>query len=224
MSANGLLEIVLVLLGLHDQATRVAEAASREIERSGHPYTKAVAMAMGVFAAVHRRDPPLLRERAAAAAALSERWGFQMLAVNATAPLGWAQAVEGDPAGGVTMLRQALARWAETGSQATRPLLMGLLAEAEQLAGRSDEALRLLDDALAQLDRSGERYCEAELHRLKGESLFAVSPLWAAEAEAEAAFHTAIAVARRQGAKLLEERANASLGRLLAAQQSHSAR
>jgi hypothetical protein len=82
---------------------------------------------------VNRRDPQLLRERAAAAVALCERWGFQMLAVSATAPLGWAQAIEGDPAGGARQLRQALARWAATGSQAARPQLLGLLAEAEQL-------------------------------------------------------------------------------------------
>jgi len=137
-------------------------------------------------------------------------------------PLGWAQAVEGDPAGGAARLRQALARSAETGAQATRPLLLGLLAEAEQLAGRPAEALRLLDDALAQASRSGERYCEAELHRLKGESLVAGSPPQAAAAEA--AFRTSVAVARRQGAKLLEGRAAASLGRLRAAQRPQSPR
>jgi len=222
LSANGLLEIVLVLLGLQDQAARAAEAASRDIERSHHPYPKAVAMALGVYAAVHRRDPALLRQRAAAAAALSERWGFQLLAAAATAPLGWAQAIEGDPAGGARLLRPAVARWAEAGSQASRPLLLGLLAEAEQLAGRPGEALRLLDDALAQVNRSGERVFEAELHRLKGESLLAVSPPRAAEAEA--AFRTSIAVARRQGARLLEGRASDSLGRLLAAQRSQSSR
>jgi predicted ATPase len=97
-----------------------------------------------------------------------------------------------------------------------------LLAEAEQLAGRPDEALRLLDDALAQANRSGERYFEAELHRLRGESLLTVSPPQAAEAEA--AFATSIAVARRQGAKLLEDRTTASLGRLRATRRAQSAR
>jgi len=148
--------------------------------------------------------------------------GFQLLAATATAPLGWAQAIEGDPAGGAALLRQALARSAATRAKATRPLLLGLLAEAEQLAGRPGEALRLLEDALDQVNRSGERYCEAELHRLKGESLLVMSPPRAAEAED--AFRTSVAVARRQGAKLFERRASASLGRLLAAQRSQSSR
>jgi DNA-binding SARP family transcriptional activator len=222
LTAAGLLENVLVLLGQHDQAARVAEAASRDIERSHHPYPKAMAMTVGVYAAAQRRDPSQLRQRAAAAAALSERWGFQMLAASATAPLGWAQAVEGDPAGGAALLRQALARLEATGAQATRPLLLGLLAEAERLAGRPDQALRLLDNALAQINESGERSWEAELHRLRGESLLAVSP--PRPTEAETAFRTSIEVARRQGAKLLEGRTSASLGRLLAAQRSQSSR
>ena len=222
LGAAGMLETVLLLLGLPEQATQVAEAASRDLQRAPHPYPKAAAMTAGVYAAVHRRDPQLLRARAAAAAALCERWGFQMLAASATAPLGWAQAIEGDPAGGASLLRQALARWAATGSQAAAPLLLALLAEAEQLAGRPEEALRLLDDALAQANRSGERYFEAEFHRLKGESLLAVSPPQAAQAEA--AFTTSIAVARRQGAKLLEDRAAASLGRLRTSRRAQSAR
>ncbi|MDF2739153.1 MAG: transcriptional regulator, putative ATPase, winged helix family [Actinomycetia bacterium] len=221
LGAAGFLEWTLVLLGLHDQAIRVAEAASERLEHS-HPYSRALVIGAGVFAAVYRRDPALLRARSAAAAAVTEQWGFRMLAVAATAPLGWAQAIEGDPTSGAKMLREALAGWEAVGLRALRAQLLGLLAEAEQLAGRPDEALRLLDDALALVDRGGERYCEAELHRLKGESLLAMSP--PRIAEAEAAFATSIAVARRQGAKLLEERATTELGRLRAARRPQSAR
>ena len=144
-----------------------------------------------------------------------------MLAVAATAPLGWAQAIEGDPTSGAKMLREALAGWEAVGLRTLRAQMLGLLAEAEQLASRPDEALRLLDDALTLVDRGGERYCEAELHRLRA-SLLAMSP--PRIAEAEAAFVTSIAVARRQGAKLLEERATTDLGRLRAARRPQSAR
>ena len=130
--------------------------------------------------------------------------------------------MEGDPGAGAALLRQGLTHWAETGTHVSRPVLLGLLAEVEELAGRPDEALRLLEDALAQIERSGERYFEAEVHRLKGESLLAVSP--PRVVEAQDAFRTSIAVARRQGAKLFERRAAASLGRLRAAEQAQSAR
>ncbi|HEX8135284.1 MAG TPA: BTAD domain-containing putative transcriptional regulator, partial [Actinomycetes bacterium] len=51
LGTAGLLEIVLLLLGLHDQATKAAEAASHDIQRSPHPYPRAVAMNTGVMAA-----------------------------------------------------------------------------------------------------------------------------------------------------------------------------
>jgi predicted ATPase len=74
------------------------------------------------------------------------------------------------------------------------------------------EGLRVLAEALAAAHHSGERYCEAELHRLRGELLL----LQSADqyAEAEACFHQALAIARRQQARSLELRAAMSLGRL----------
>jgi predicted ATPase len=113
----------------------------------------------------------------------------------------------------------AMDRWGDSGSQATRPLLMGLLAEAEQLAGRPEEALHVLDAALAQTDRTGQRHAEAELHRLRGQALLALTP--PRPTEAEAAFRTAIRVAHDQGARLLEHRAADSLNRMLTPGSSH---
>jgi tetratricopeptide (TPR) repeat protein len=221
LGAAGFLEFALVLLGLPEDADRVAEAAGPRLERA-HPYSRGLAMGAAVFAAVCRRDPALVRARAGAAAALAERWGFRMLAAAALAPLGWVQAIEGDPAGGAARLREALTSWEAVGLRASRPLLLGLLAEAEQLAGRPEEALRRLKDALGEVDRSGESYLLAELHRLRGESLLALSP--PRVAEAEAAFTTSIDVARRQCAKLLEDRAAASLAQLRTARQAQSQR
>ena len=221
LGAAGFLEFALVLLGLAEDADRVAEAAGERLERV-HPYSRGLAMGAALFAAVCRRDPALVRTRAGAAAALAERWGFPMLTAAAQAPLGWVQAIEGDPAGGAARLREALVSWEAVGLRASQPLLLGLLAEAEQLAGRPEEALRRLEDALGEVDRSGERYFLAELHRLRGESLLALSPPRAAEAEA--AFTASIDLARRQCAKLLEDRAAASLAQLRTARQAQSQR
>jgi DNA-binding SARP family transcriptional activator/RecA/RadA recombinase len=221
LGAAGFLEFALVLLGRAEDADRVAEAAGARLERA-HPYSRGLVMGAALFAAVCRRDPALVQARAAAAAALAERWGFRMLAAAAMAPLGWVQAIQGDPAGGAARLREALAGWEAVGLRATQPLLLGLLAEAEQLAGRPEEALRRLEVALGEIDRSGEGYILAELHRLRGESLLALSPPRAAEAEA--AFIASIDVARRQCAKLLEDRAAASLAQLRTARQAQSQR
>src|SRR5262249_50460261 len=66
--------------------------------------------------------------------------------------------------------------------------------------------------ALAVVDKTGERYWEVEIHRLKGELLLALSA--EQHAEAETCFHQALAVARHQEAKSLELRAATSLSRL----------
>ena len=53
---------------------------------------------------------------------------------------------------------------------------------------------------------------ESEIHRVRGELL--LHPLQTSQPEVEAVFQKAIAVARRQEAKLLELRASTSLARL----------
>ena len=48
-----------------------------------------------------------------------------------------------------------------------------LLAEAYGKAGQAEEGLATLAEALSVVDKSGERFYEAELYRLKGELLLA---------------------------------------------------
>jgi adenylate cyclase len=66
--------------------------------------------------------------------------------------------------------------------------------------------------ALARAHESGERWYEAELHRIKGELLLNQS--FPAEEQAEACFQNALKVSREQSAKSLELRATTSLSRL----------
>jgi len=76
--------------------------------------------------------------------------------------------------------------------------------------GNHDGALATLADALAWVEQSGERWWEAEIHRLKGVSLLSQEKF----AESEASFERAIRIARRQQAKSLELRGAISLARL----------
>ena len=87
------------------------------------------------------------------------------------------------------------------------------LAKAEARAGDVDRAVAILDEALATTcDRTGDRACEAELHRVRGETLLKRDP--ANPACAEEALETAIAVAKRQAARSFELRAALSLAKL----------
>jgi predicted ATPase len=71
-----------------------------------------------------------------------------------------------------------------------------------------EAALDTVHEGLAVVERTDSRFCEAELHRLKGELLRASRR---DAREAAAAFQTALGIAQRQGARLLERRIAASL-------------
>ena len=73
------------------------------------------------------------------------------------------------------------------------------LAEAEAQASNSDRAVAILDEALATSNRTGYRAFEAELHRVRAETLLRRGP--ANPAPAEDALLTAIAVAAQQGTR-----------------------
>ena len=80
-------------------------------------------------------------------------------------------------------------------------------------SGRRPEGLAAIAQALALVERSGERLSEAEIWRVKGELLLKAAA-GNAQAEAESCFHKAIEIAQRQSAKSWELRAAKSLARL----------
>ena len=111
-------------------------------------------------------------------------------------------------------MRQGLAAYGTTGAVLARPYFLALLAEGYGSIGQTAEGLSLLAEALATVDRTGERWWAAELHRLQGEILLAQAGERQQVPEAEACLHQALDVARRQQAKSWELRAALSLSRL----------
>src|SRR6516165_10350615 len=78
--------------------------------------------------------------------------------------------------------------------------------------GETDAGLRRLDDALAEVVRTEQRWCEAEIHRIRAEILLKHDP--ADAAAAEQSLQVAIAVAQSQKARSFELRAALSLAKL----------
>jgi predicted ATPase len=76
-------------------------------------------------------------------------------------------------------------------------------------------------EALAGVERTDERWYEAELHRLQGELLLHLDTPDAPQAEA--CFHQALTLARRQQARSWELRAAVSLSRLWQGQGKRAA-
>jgi hypothetical protein len=112
-----------------------------------------------------------VREQVEAMMALATAQGFPLWVASGIIWRGWVLAAQGHSAAGVTQMRQGMAAWDATGTQWPSPVYLALLAEAHGHRGHVDEKLRLLAQALAVVDNTGERWWEAELYRLTGELL-----------------------------------------------------
>jgi predicted ATPase len=82
---------------------------------------------------------------------------------------GWVLAAQGEGEQGIAQIRQGLSTWQAMGAEMARPHWLALLAEGYGTAGRAEEGLPLLTEALAVVKHTGEREYEAELYRLKGQ-------------------------------------------------------
>jgi predicted ATPase len=68
-------------------------------------------------------------------------------------------------------MRAALALLREMDFRVEQPLFGTLLAEAEAAAGELDAALATVEEQLAAIGQTGERWFAAEVHRVRAEIL-----------------------------------------------------
>jgi predicted ATPase len=138
---------------------------------------------------------------------------------------GWALAEQREE--GIAQIRQGMAAYQAMGTELGQSYFLAYLAEAYRKGRQAEEGLSVLAEALAAVDRTGERVYEAELYRLKGELTLQQSSMQrlvsGVQKEAEECFWKAIEIARHQQAKSLELRASMSLARLWQQQGKHHA-
>jgi class 3 adenylate cyclase/predicted ATPase len=213
-------------LGYADQALNKAEESLVLAQDLAHPFSLAFAWAFAAMFQQNRQDWRTTQELAEKAIALSSEHGFPLWLAMATMLRGWALTRQGQAEEGIAQMRRGLVTWRAIGAELSRPYFFTLLAEAYGRIGQPEEGLSLIAEGLAQVQKNEDRGYEAvDLYHLKGKltlqqfqvsgSKFQVPPnTQQVEAEAEACFHQAIAVARRQQAKFPELRAVMSLSRL----------
>jgi predicted ATPase len=86
-----------------------------------------------------------------------------------------------------------------------------LLAEAFSMAGSNETALTVIDQAIAIAEQTGERWCVAEILRIKAGLLLATDP---ASEQVEILLASSLHVARSQNARCWELRAACDLAAL----------
>jgi predicted ATPase len=201
----------LASLGRCDDARAAADEAVREARCFAHPFSLALTLVFA--AATHQllREPADVATHAEEAEALSVAHGFRLLLAWARALRGWTLSVSDRSAEGVGMVRDAVSAALHTGSGQFRTLFLCLLAEAQLAAGEPAAGLATIQDAFGFLRGSGERFHEAELHRLQGQLLMAQAH--GEPGKIVEAFGRGVTAARQQGAHLLALRNLIALAR-----------
>ena len=132
-----------------------------------------------------RREPEQMKARAAARLVLATESGFFTGRVLSEIYLGWADALAGDLEGGIARMRLHMSELKAAGSEYISDRCFAFIATALGRLSRFDEALRIVDESFEFIERTGQQYYAAELHRLKGELLLAQD---SSNAQAEQSF------------------------------------
>ncbi|HEX3774194.1 MAG TPA: AAA family ATPase [Polyangiaceae bacterium] len=197
----------LWLMGEPDHAVALSTRAQQVTERAYDPFDhEHVAMlAEGALLHAWRREPGRASELAKRALAISEKRSFAKWQGRAELILRWAEA-ELVPNLSDARAEELLSKSWEKGSVGRTMHAMLFVAMCARL-GRTEPALEAIASTLDMIERTEERWLEPELHRLRGEVLRVRNNA----AEAERSIATAIEIARKQGSRSLQLRANLSL-------------
>jgi predicted ATPase len=188
-------------LGYVDQARAKAAEAVSEARKLGHAFTLAFALVQSCFVSwISRGSPDEAHRHANEMLTLAEEHNFPFYVAWGMIHRGWSLAALGQGQEGITLLRRGLSMVRATATVAHTSDVFIKLAEAHARLGQRVETLNCLDEAAQIIEAIDERYHEAELHRLRGELTMAKAD----RAAAEHNYRQALAVAERQGAKLME--------------------
>jgi predicted ATPase len=204
---------VMWRLGFPDQAVRFSNQAVDHARVLGHPFNLGHALTIGSDVFDFRSDADELRKCAEEVMVLGQENNLPFLSgYLAPSRNGIALLREGKIADGIMQLKAGLAVWDDSGGKIRSPYLKSVLAGAMASIGEADDALKLLDEQIEQVERPGweERVDYAEILRIKGSVLLLKDDI----ERAEEYFLKSLDVAREQQAKSWELRASTSLARL----------
>ena len=207
--AHGTRAINMALLGFPQQAMKLGAEAVALARSLSHPFSLGHALWHSAIALQVGRQTQICRDLSSELLELSQEHDFPMMRGAGMFFSGWATADGGELEQGVALMEQGLALYSAV-RHINRPHMLAVLASAKADLGKPDEGFELLEEALASIEVSGERWWLAELHRLRGRLLAARGQ----HDKGEACFRQAIEVSSEQRARMLELRAATSLARL----------
>ncbi|MCI0666323.1 MAG: protein kinase [Acidobacteria bacterium] len=223
----------LWLLGYPDQAGRRLDEALELGRVTDDPQGMAFALVKAVYLHSCRRDARAAEEWAVKCLHHCQEHGIMQDWLWVRSLSGWALATQGKVKEAMAQMRESIDSYRALHSDLSLSHYLTILADVLGFTGNPEEGLSVISEALEVAGRTGDRHCEAETLRVRGELQMILSaggnsgmvteagdwlPVTAPTPvciEAEDSFRKAIEIAHRQGAKSWELRAAICLSRLL---------
>ena len=212
VSAMVYLAIVFWPLGEVDRARELVDATAARIAKLGHVATSTYGLMHNAMFEIVGRNVDRAAPLAKALSRVAHEHGIALWIGFGAFLEAWVELRSGSPEIGLLNMRRAAALLHQDGVGAFQPLIKTSLAEAEARTGETEAALATIEQALEESSRTGQRWFDAETHRIRGEILVKRDP--SNPAPAEEAFLTAIAIAHAQNSRSFELRAALSVAKL----------
>lgn len=202
--------IALWMVGDEAQADAVARRAEALAGTLHHTYSVAWCSIWGSLVDVLQGRLDHADARCQRGLRIAHEQQYAYVAALGEMMAGWIDGRRGDPERGADRIGAGLTAFCATGSEIVVPFFRTVQAELLLASRRAGEALALVEEALRRIEQWGERWPEAEVHRVRGNVLAAAG---AAGPLVETSFQRAIGIAERQGARGWQKRARSDLAR-----------
>ena len=202
----------LWMLGYPEAALADVDQALKDAREIGHAASLMYALAMTSIVPILLGNYAVGNAQADELVAVAEEKSASLWKAFGTTLQGCVLALTGNPSDAVHKLTSGIAAWRSTGSTLWTTVYLSYLTRAHAELGQFDDAWRCIDETFAAVNRTNERWWEAEVNRIAGEIVLQTSEPNAAKAETY--FERALAVARQQQAKSWELRTAISMARL----------
>jgi class 3 adenylate cyclase/predicted ATPase len=204
--------VALWALGYPEQALAGIDQALRNAREIGETATLLIALTTAHTVFVLRRNYAGANKLTDEFFLLAKEKGTAICQIGAMVQRGCVLALTGKSSNTVDLFTSTIVPFRSTGVTAHMPFILSIFAYAHTQLGKYDDAWRCVNEAVALIESTGERWTEAETLRTAGE-IALIEPKPDA-AKAEAYFNCALDVARTQKAKSWELRAAMSMARL----------
>jgi predicted ATPase len=204
--------MALWMLGYPMEALADSEQAIKHARKIGQAATLKFALVLASFAPAFCGNYATAKALVDEMVPLAEEKGTSYWKAHGMMAQGWLLAQTGKASDAALLISSGITLHRSNGSTNWLPTYLPHLAMASVELGQFDCAWSYIDEAIAAIETTGERWFEAEVNRIAGE--VGLMSLEHDTTKAQVYFERALAVARAQQAKSWELRAAMSMARL----------